>query len=192
MVTLSRPFSKETQVGDPAACRAAEGFASGAQHHQGREGVNAPTRHAMANAAMTAIPATTNTATRQISDRSAIWEGSLGSGVGILSQRANSARDYCGRRVIARVTMDCAGMIAALAVVSATSDRRSAAPEVRYAVETAAAKPTGAIPTTCWIVSVFAEPELVGQPFRLGLARAWHHGPLRGEPWPAHWPDGSI
>ena len=32
---------------------------------------------------MTAIPATRNTTTRQISDRSAIWEGSLGIGVGI-------------------------------------------------------------------------------------------------------------
>jgi len=32
---------------------------------------------------MTAIPAAENTATRQISDRSPVWEGSLGSGFGI-------------------------------------------------------------------------------------------------------------
>jgi hypothetical protein len=45
--------------------------------------VNAPTRQAMTNAAMTTSAATTITITRRISDRSAIWEGSLGAGVGI-------------------------------------------------------------------------------------------------------------
>jgi hypothetical protein len=42
------------------------------EHHQGREGKNAPARHAITNAAMTAIAATKNTTTRQISDRSAV------------------------------------------------------------------------------------------------------------------------
>ena len=38
---------------------------------QGRDGENAPTRHAITNAAMTTSPATKKTITRQISDRSA-------------------------------------------------------------------------------------------------------------------------
>jgi hypothetical protein len=53
-------------------------------HHHGREGENAPSRHAITNAARTVIAATKNTITRQISDRSAAREWSLGIGVGIV------------------------------------------------------------------------------------------------------------
>ena len=55
----------------------------GTAYHQRPEGANAPTRHAITKAAMTAIAATKNTITRQINDRSAVWEGSLGAGCGM-------------------------------------------------------------------------------------------------------------
>ena len=53
--------------------------------------MNTPTRHAITKAAMTAIPARMNPTTRQISERSAIWEGSFGTGVGICAGKHSPA-----------------------------------------------------------------------------------------------------
>jgi hypothetical protein len=53
------------------------------EHYQGWEGANAPTRHAITNAAMTTIEAAKKTTTRQIRDRSSVWGGLVLKRVGI-------------------------------------------------------------------------------------------------------------